>query len=373
MKKIENCEKFIENRIKNIEEQIEKLQEEKESLPKKIEKIKEMSQEFKERNEKIISFIETLINYYTFSKKQNYNQLFNLLTYSAFSLDFEFKDYSPDEMKSLYQKSISFEKKENKNSQESKGTKYNENNKDIISNLDSNKIIIKCEIKKEAKKQFINILGSNNTINEKNCEILINGKLIDFQRQYRFEEEGEYNIELIFKNKLNDLNHLLYNCKCYTIIDLRYFNSEKVSNISYMFYLCTSLKEIKFGNFNTKDFTNMAGLFRGCTSLSFIDLSSFNTKEVLQMNEMFYECPLVSINLTNFDFSKTANISHMFYGCSSLTEIKMSDSFGEKGKTIYYFGYGLPKNGVLYCSGKRIIQNILATGLNEWEIVYNWE
>ena len=76
----------------------------------------------------------------------------------------------------------------------------------------------------------------------------------------------------------------------------------------------------------------MANLFYECLSLSKVDLSSFKTNEVQQMQDMFVRCPLISIDLSNFDFSKTINISEMFYGCSSLKEIKMSDSFGEKGK-----------------------------------------
>ena len=366
-------EKFVEKRINNINKEIEKLKEEKENLPKEIEKIKQMSQEFKERNDKIISFIETLINSYSFSKKQNYNQLFNILKYSTFSLNFDFKEYSPDEMKSLYQKSISFDEKEKINTQDINENNRKEKNNEIKSVTEGNKILIKCEIKKESKKQFVDILGEYNPINDKNCEIYINGELIDFQKQYRFEEEGEYDIELLFKNNLENLKYFFYNCKCYTMIDLTYFNSELISDISYMFQNCFSLKEIKFGKFNTNNVTTMANLFYECLSLSKVDLSSFKTNEVQQMQDMFVRCPLISIDLSNFDFSKTINISEMFYGCSSLKEIKMSDSFGEKGKKITYFAYGVPSNGVLYCSGKRIIKNIISTGLNNWNIIYSWK
>ena len=276
-------------------------------------------------------------------------------------------------MKSLYQKSISFDEKEKITTQDTKNIQNNENNNEIKSVTEGNKILIKCEIKKENKKQFINILSDSNPINEKDCDIYINGKLIDFQKQYRFEEEGEYDIELLFKNNMENLKYFFYYCICYTKIDFTFFNSELVSDISGMFQNCTSLKEVKFGNFNTNNINNMASLFQDCSSLSKIDLSSFKTNEVQQMQNMFIRCPLTSIDLSNFDFSKATNISQMFYGCSSLKEIKMSDSFGEKGKTIAYFAYGVSSNGILYCSGKRVIKNIILTGLNNWKIVYSWE
>ncbi len=88
---------------------------------------------------------------------------------------------------------------------------------------------------------------------------------------------------------------------------------------------------------------------------------------------MFYYCPLITIDLSNFDFTKTYNLSYMFCNCKSLTEIKMSDSFGEKDKNINYFATGVPSNGVLYCSGQRIIKNILSTGLSNWKIIYSWK
>ena len=375
----QKCEKYVDDRIKKINEEIKKLEEEKQNLPKIKEKIKEMSQVFKTRNENILNFVETLINNYTFSEKQNYNQLFNIINHSKFSLNFEFKDYSPDEMKSLYQKSISFDEKKYTPIPSPPGVSTTpiipDKSDEIKSVTKGNKILLKCVIKEDQDKQFVDIIGNqsyNNSINENNCEIYINGKLIDFQRTYRFDEQGEFDIELLIKNDLNNLQYLFYNCYCYTKIDLRYFNSKGVTNMNHMFYSCSSLKEVIFGNFDTSNVTSMGGLFRNCQSLSKVDLSYFNTSKVQEMQYMFYNCPLITIDLSNFDFTKTRNISYMFSNCTKLTEIKMSDSFGEKDKTIDYFGYCISSNGVLYCSGKRIIKKILSTGLNNWKIIKSW-
>ena len=49
------------------------------------------------------------------------------------------------------------------------------------------------------------------------------------------------------------------------------------------------------------------------------------------MSGMFYECSsLKELNLSNFNTNNVTNMSHMFYGCSSLKEINIQ--FGKKIK-----------------------------------------
>ena len=375
VKIFENCKKFIQNRINKINEEIKKLEEEKDNLPKIQEKIKEMSEVFKSRNDNILDLIETLVNSYTFSRKQNYNQLFNILHYSKFDLPFCFNDYSPEEMKSLYSKSLSFDEKEYELSKKIKVNNNNSNEKteDIKSVSKGNKILIKCKVQKKQEKNFLPIIGDSSPVNKDYCDIYINGKSIDFQKTYRFENEGEYNIELNFKKELNNLNYLFFGCLAYTKIDLRFFVSKGITSMYDTFYGCTSLKEILFGDFDTSQVNTMYALFYNCISLSNIDLSSFNTSEVSNMQYMFYCCGINKIDLSNFEFSKVQYMNYMFYGCKSLIEIKMSDSFTEDGKSFAYFGVGIPEKGILYCSGQRIIKDILSTGLKNWELIKSFK
>ena len=62
-------------------------------------------------------------------------------------------------------------------------------------------------------------------------------------------------------------------------------------------------------------------MFYGCSSLTNIDLSNFNTNNVTNMKYMFCECSsLIDINLSNFSINRSTKIKNMFYGCKSLNK-----------------------------------------------------
>ena len=57
-------------------------------------------------------------------------------------------------------------------------------------------------------------------------------------------------------------------------------------------------------------------MFYGCSSLKDINLSNFNTNNVDDMRRMFYGCSsLKDINLSNFNTNNVTNMGGMFYGC----------------------------------------------------------
>ena len=61
----------------------------------------------------------------------------------------------------------------------------------------------------------------------------------------------------------------------------------------------------------------MGGMFWGCSSLKEINLSNFNTNNVTKMYRMFYGCSsLKEINLSNFNTNNVTDMGGMFCGCS---------------------------------------------------------
>ena len=65
-------------------------------------------------------------------------------------------------------------------------------------------------------------------------------------------------------------------------------------------------------------------MFYGCSSLTNIDLSNFNTNNVTYMNGMFGECTsLTNINLSNFNTNNVTDMNGMFYGCKKLKNEKI--------------------------------------------------
>ena len=153
----------------------------------------------------------------------------------------------------------------------------------------------------------------------KDVEIKINGKAIKFAYTYKFEKEGKYPIEYIFKNNLTKANYLFYGCNNLTNLDLSKFNTQNVTNMSNMFYGCGSLTNLNLSNFNTQNVTNMDNMFNDCKSLTNLNLSNFNTQNVSNMRSMFYNCnSLRNLDLTNFNTQNVTNMGFMFYDCNSL-------------------------------------------------------
>ena len=93
--------------------------------------------------------------------------------------------------------------------------------------------------------------------------------------------------------------------------------------------------------FDTLNIINMNYMFFGCSSLTSINLSNFDTSKVTDMHRMFYGCSsLTSINLSNFNTLNANDISHMFYGCSSLKSINLNNFDTSKVTDISAMFYG---------------------------------
>ena len=76
--------------------------------------------------------------------------------------------------------------------------------------------------------------------------------------------------------------------------------------------------------FNTH-LTNINHIFYKCSSLINVDLSNFNTQKVTNMSYMFYGCSsLININLSNINTSNVTHMNSMFSGCSSLINLDLS-------------------------------------------------
>ena len=85
-----------------------------------------------------------------------------------------------------------------------------------------------------------------------------------------------------------------------------------------------SITDISF--LNTSEVTDMSSMFLGCSSLTNLDVSSFNTSQVTDMSLMFYNCRgLTSLDLSNFNTSKVTDMGSMFYNCKGLTSLYLGN------------------------------------------------
>ena len=106
------------------------------------------------------------------------------------------------------------------------------------------------------------------------------------------------------------------------------------SDASYLFAYFINLKEINFGDcFDTSNVTDMTRMFAGCSSLTDLDIASFNTSKVKSMNRMFFNCgSLTELDLSAFDTENVINMSQMFHSCSDLTNLNL-DGFDTSNVT----------------------------------------
>ena len=93
-----------------------------------------------------------------------------------------------------------------------------------------------------------------------------------------------------------------------------------------LFYNFSKLTEIENINLlDTSNVTNMNHMFFLCSKLTSLDVSNFDTSNVTNMSFMFNQCnKLATLNVSNFDTSKVTDMSYMFTECSSLTELDVS-------------------------------------------------
>ena len=168
-------------------------------------------------------------------------------------------------------------------------------------------------------------IEAKNNINEKNIEIFINNKKIQFDFRYKSNEKGKIQVNFRFNTILTNTRRMFKNCQSLESIDLSSFNTNNVTNMSSMFNECSSLRSIDLFSFNTNNVTNMEYMFFKCSSLESIDLSSFNINNVTNMYEMFAGCTsLKSLDLSSFNQNKVTSTKRMFCGCLSLESINFT-------------------------------------------------
>ena len=203
----------------------------------------------------------------------------------------------------------------------------------ILFNKDNNSIQV-IGIHKETKNTNIgtfigeifnnensNINNNMNTISNNNYILAdINIKDEDINREIRIinsyeEEQRRVNRKELKKEYMNEEEIKM--CK----ISI----NDKQIQFNYFYKFPNKGKhtiKYSFNNILTK--TNY--MFYECSSLTNINLSNFKTQNVTNMYSMFFGCSsLTDINLSNINTQKVTNMDRMFLNCSSLTNLNMSN------------------------------------------------
>ena len=69
-------------------------------------------------------------------------------------------------------------------------------------------------------------------------------------------------------------------------------------------------------------------MFYGCSQLKELNLTNFNTNKVINMSYMFYKCTsLKELNINNFNTNNVTDMNCMFYGCLDELKFKIKSQF----------------------------------------------
>lgn len=116
-------------------------------------------------------------------------------------------------------------------------------------------------------------------------------------------------------NRQNMLKEILSLCK-------------KITTTEYMFYTCRALTEKDIEEINkldTSEVTSMKAMFYACSILKNIVLTNFNTSKVKNMYDMFRNCTKVeNIDLSSFNTSNVTEMDNMFNSCAILANLDLS-------------------------------------------------
>ena len=91
---------------------------------------------------------------------------------------------------------------------------------------------------------------------------------------------------------------------------------------------CQNLKEINgLNNLETNNVLSMFEMFNDCINLETLDVGNFDTRRVCDFKNMFRDCKSLKEikGLNNLNTNKGINFDYMFYGCSSLTSLDISN------------------------------------------------
>ena len=102
---------------------------------------------------------------------------------------------------------------------------------------------------------------------------------------------------------------------------------DKRTSLDGLFSEMTSLKTIEgLSNLDTSNVITMHRMFYGCSALTTLDVSQFNTSKVTGMGLMFYGCSsLETLDVSGFDTSRVTDMRSMFSGCESIINLDLSN------------------------------------------------
>ena len=127
---------------------------------------------------------------------------------------------------------------------------------------------------------------------------------------------------------VTNMDGMFRDCVNLTELDIAGLTSSGVTGMQNMFRNCGSLEgqNTGFSKLDTSSCVDMNWMFYDCSSLTDLDVSNFDTSSVTGMQQMFHDCyDLTGLDVSNFDASSATDMHQMFYNCRSLAYLDVSN------------------------------------------------
>ena len=154
------------------------------------------------------------------------------------------------------------------------------------------------------------------------CDVVIENQIETLENYDNECEEGAFTVKTITLTK-NGIYDIVGYDSAVVLVEGE-VNKVKVSSIR------VTNECIVDGTWNTdvidtSSMTSMYQMFYNCSSLQTLDVSDWNTSKVTSMERMFNKCTsLQSLDVSGWDTSKVTNMSYIFYDCGSLQSLDVS-------------------------------------------------
>lgn len=123
-----------------------------------------------------------------------------------------------------------------------------------------------------------------------------------------------------FYNVADSANSIFSGCSLLERVDLSTWAEIYVSNAlqGYYFSSCTSLTSVKLPK---RIRGSLTGAFRNTHMLTSIDFSNTEVVDIMSCEGAFYQSGIESLDISDFDLSKTTSMADMLNGCTSLESV----------------------------------------------------
>ena len=154
------------------------------------------------------------------------------------------------------------------------------------------------------------LLIGNDFIKNDEFDIYIDNKRVKYSKDYKFDTIGRHHLLIKLYNEL-DMNYMFKDVKDIVSIEMKSDKNCRISSMISTFENCNNLISFNIYGFDGSKIKSMHKMFykSGLTSFS----SQFNsTINVEDISYMFSFTSIREIKLSNLNFNKVTNMSHMF-------------------------------------------------------------